>query len=285
MIERQTASFVTAITYPPDFAQPLQSGYALGLDRGTIETKMRSGWTRKRRIEPYTMRSLRLSFKMSVDEFQQWHSFVNRNAYRWITMDLQTDLGVGLANVKSELVRFTSAISFSYQDYAVVICSVDAEIYIDPNNAGLPPPPTKPPTIDDPNSGDTPTGDGDSASDPVGVIDMTSPPAQYSITLRNNTTVFSQSFRTKPSDEAFGRVTVSRASSSSSNTFRMWISQTASGGYLGYADGTGGSVSHAWTQGLAVGHMTKLNGGTRYFFNIQLTNPNSTGEELLVELY
>lgn len=286
MRSRSIVDVTTAPSYPASFAQPLQQGYALGLDRGTVETKMRSGWTRKRRLEPYTQRSLSLSFKMSVLELEAWHDFVNRNAYSWFSMPLQTDLSAPTVEpyVRSEYIRFTSGVSFQYSDYATVVCTVDAEVYIDPTNANLPTVPARPPAIDDPGSGVTPPGDGDGASDPAGTIDLTNPPGQYRVILQN-TTVFSQAFRTTPSDEAFGRLTVALESASSSNTFRVWISQTAGGGYLGYADGTGNNVSHSWAQGLTVGPMTKLNGDTRYFFNIQLINANPMGEFLLVELY
>lgn len=119
----------TQLAYPSSLPIPLQRGYGVALNNDTIETPMESGWTRSRRVSPYTMRTGKLSFSCNTYEFMQLTAFIKSASRAWVDMPLQSDKTLGL--VQNETVRFMSNIQFEYVDWDSVQVNVDVEFYID----------------------------------------------------------------------------------------------------------------------------------------------------------
>ena len=120
------------IQYPDDFAQPLMANYTVTVEHGVAETKMSNGWIRRRRLSPWTYRSATLSFRMKVDEFWTWHSWVHENGFRWIEMKVQDDKALAGAEpfLASRVLRFTGAANFTYGDWNTVTVTIPAEFLL-----------------------------------------------------------------------------------------------------------------------------------------------------------
>lgn len=115
--------------YPDTLPCPSQSGYSFGMDHNYSEITMQNGWTVRRQREPFPVRTATLSFTMNTKEFFDWYNFCMEAAYRWITMNVQTDKTL-FSETTVETLRFISDISYTYGDWDTIQATVQAEFNI-----------------------------------------------------------------------------------------------------------------------------------------------------------
>jgi len=129
-----TTIVVSPTVYPDNYYCPSLQGYSFNATHDVSETKMQNGWTVRRRREPFSIRTASLTFEMNSTEFLSWYQWAVDNAYNWIRIRVQTELtnpSVG-PNTGNEVLRFTSPISYSYNDWGWVTAQVQCEFYLDP---------------------------------------------------------------------------------------------------------------------------------------------------------
>ena len=129
MKPRNTAS----IKYPDNFPQPLMSGYSVTEDHGTVATRFANGWTRQRRLSPWTYRAGQLTFRMNVEMLKDWHQWVHLYGFGWTEMKVQDSRPLPSADpyVSTRMVRFTGSASYTYGDWDYVDVAIPCEFMID----------------------------------------------------------------------------------------------------------------------------------------------------------
>ena len=123
---------VSATQYPSGYPCPSIQGYSFTLAHDLTETKMQNGWIVRRQREPYSIRTASLTFQLTSVEFYEWYDFAINNAYKWIRMRVQTERTQDVigSHAGDETLRFTSGISYSYNDFDGVQAQVQCEFYL-----------------------------------------------------------------------------------------------------------------------------------------------------------
>lgn len=243
------------IEYPDTFPCPRIEGYGVTYDRLVEDTKMQSGWTRRRRLEPYTFRDVRLSFLMNSQTFWAFHAFVHANLNRYVAINLVTDRVTGLT--RKEQVMFTSNMSYQYSSWNLIEANMTASVVVHADGEVIPQPST--PGFDSQVGGDgsVGSGDGQSGTDPAGTINLNNPPREPFDAVVSGR--WSVTFRTSQSDDHTGSVVVV-----ANSAVRLWVASNVSSSPIALTERQGTSVSVSWSQGLTLGQMASLASDTRY---------------------
>ena len=117
------------ISYPRDFQCPQIKPYSVAVDMGVLRTAMEGGNQRQRRRYRIMPHLFRLEFIMQALDLGIWQTWVNKFAYDYFLMDLESMWSAIAGGITApHLVRFTSDLDIENVTYGWVRVKCVAEI-------------------------------------------------------------------------------------------------------------------------------------------------------------
>jgi hypothetical protein len=127
--------------YPADFVVADQSPYSYSVDMGLVRSEFAAGNSRQRRAYNIMPHMIALTFHMRVEALFVWQSWINANAYTFFHCPVST-MYAGEpptpANLRYEILRFTSDLAVSMDGWDWVGVTVAAELSNDAHSTAPP---------------------------------------------------------------------------------------------------------------------------------------------------
>lgn len=124
---------MAATTYPANFAHIQRANFTGATNMGVRRVSFESGYSRQRKRFDTMPTEFNLGFVMEYNDWGDWMTWVNQNAYTWFSMDIPNQIaaaaGNTLCNGTGE-VRFISDITWSIVGEDSVQATVAAEIKV-----------------------------------------------------------------------------------------------------------------------------------------------------------
>lgn len=127
--------------YPADFVVPDRQPYAYQVDMGVVRSEMAAGNARQRRAYRIMPHYLALSFHMRIEELYLWQNWINQFGYDYFLCPVSVMYAGGPpapANMRREVLRFTSDLQITMDGWNFVGVTVAAELSNDAQTANPP---------------------------------------------------------------------------------------------------------------------------------------------------
>lgn len=120
--------------YPATFPNAAREPYAYSVDMGVLRSEMAAGNARQRRTYRVQPHALALSFTLRVEELYLWQNWCDAFAYSWFACPVSTMYAGSPpdpANLRYEVLRFTSSLEVEMVGWDLVAVRVAAELSSD----------------------------------------------------------------------------------------------------------------------------------------------------------
>jgi hypothetical protein len=117
--------------YPGNFPVPDREPYSYAVDMGVVRSEMAAGNSRQRRAYKVMPHYLSLSFHMRIEELYLWQNWIDAFGYEWFVCPVSTMYAGGPpvpANLRDEVLRFTSDLAIGMEGWDWVSVTVAAEL-------------------------------------------------------------------------------------------------------------------------------------------------------------